>query len=384
VAKRRFQKGCFRVEQGVAYSYFYEDAADGSTRKVRHRIGCVPAELSERSARREHARIMHTVNQNRGSVAPAIRGKSFGDAVAAWRSAIAPNLSPATVRQRESYLRQHILPRFKDSALHTIDVAAIQQFATDMRKVLSPKTVINVLGTIFAITRYAEKSGCTTCKVSFADLILGEGRQPEPATLSREQAGRVVEVVPARYKALFATAWSTGLRAGELLALTVSDLDFDKKTIHVNKSADDRTREVRQPKTKNSVALLPMPSALAPMLREFLEKHYRPNPAGILFTNRAGTRSMKRESLVQYVLKPALRKLGISDKRIGLHSFRHGLATELANASIPLPALQQQMRHADVRTTLRVYAHVIPESQRQAVELAAISTNVPISTAVGA
>src|SRR5207245_4351407 len=123
------------------------------------------------------------------------------------------------------------------------------------------------------------------------------------------------------YKTLFAVAWSTGLRAGELLALTltVGDLDFDRKTIRANKSADDRTREVRQPKTKNSIATLPMPSALEPVLRNFLKHHYKPNPAGILFTNRQGTRSMKRESLVQFVLKPILKRLGIPAKPAGHH-----------------------------------------------------------------
>lgn len=387
VPKRRHQQGCFRIEDGVAYSYYYADAkcADGTlrSRKMRHRHGRVPEEMSERAANREHDRLMNEVNRKRGSVAPSIPGKSFRDAVQAWRSAVAPNLSPATVRQRESYLKQHIMPRFADSAIHSIDVAAVQQFATDLRRVVSHKTTINILGTVFAVLRYAEKTGAQVSKVSFADLILGEARQPEVPYLTKEQASGVIEVVPERYKALFATLWSTALRAGELLALTVADLDFDRRTIRVNKSADDKTREVRQPKTKNSVALLPMPSALVPMLRNFLEKHCKRNQAGILFTNRQGTRPMKRESLVQYVLKPALSKLGIPDKGVGLHAFRHGLATELANASAPLPVLQQQMRHADVRTTLRVYTRVIPESQRQAMELAAISTNVPISTAVG-
>jgi len=94
---------------------------------------------------------------------------------------------------------------------------------------------------------------------------------------------------------------------------------------------------------------------------------------------------MKRESLVQFVLKPILRRLGIPAKRLGLHGFRHGLATELADASVPLPVLQQQMRHADVRTTLRIYSHVVQQSQRDAMEKigSAISTVVPISTAVG-
>jgi integrase len=97
-----------------------------------------------------------------------------------------------------------------------------------------------------------------------------------------------------------------------------------------------------------------MPSALVPLLRNYLEHHYKPNPSGILFTNRQGTRSMKRESRVQFVLKPILRKLGIPDKRVGLRAFRHGLATELADKSVPLPALQRQLRHADVRTTLKI------------------------------
>jgi integrase len=97
---------------------------------------------------------------------------------------------------------------------------------------------------------------------------------------------------------------------------------------------------------------------------------------------RACTRPRKRESVVQYALKPLLRALKIDDRRAGLHAFRHGLATELAEAAVSIPVLQTQRRHADVRTTLRVYAHVIPQSQREAMERVsqAIGTNVPIGT----
>ena len=61
-----------------------------------------------------------------------------------------------------------------------------------------------------------------------------------------------------------------GPRAGKLMVLTVGHLDFERK-IRVNKSADDRTRVVRQPKTKKSVALLPMPSSLKALLRNYLQ-----------------------------------------------------------------------------------------------------------------
>jgi integrase len=123
-----------------------------------------------------------------------------------------------------------------------------------------------------------------------------------------------------------------------------------------------------------------MPSALEATLTNYLARHWQPNSPGLLFPNRRGTRPRLRDNVVRYGLKPLLRKLGIPAREVGLHAFRHGLATELANAGTPIPTLQQQMRHADVRTTLEVYAHVLPDSQRKAVEGAAISTNVPIST----
>ncbi|MGO9590629.1 MAG: hypothetical protein ACLP3K_11370 [Candidatus Acidiferrales bacterium] len=73
--------------------------------------------------------------------------------------AIAPNLSPATVRQRESYLQAHITPRFGKSTVQSMGVQELQQFATDLRKSLSRKTILNVLGTVFTILDYARRCG---------------------------------------------------------------------------------------------------------------------------------------------------------------------------------------------------------------------------------
>ena len=114
-----------------------------------------------------------------------------------------------------------------------------------------------------------------------------------------------------------------------------------------------------------------MPSALEATLRNYLKHHWTPNPAGWLFANRKGTHPRWRDNVVKYGLKPILRKLEIPEENAGLHCFRHGLATELAERSVPITVLQQQMRHADadVRTTLRVYAHAIPQSQRDAMEM---------------
>ena len=87
--------------------------------------------------------------------------------------------------------------------------------------------------------------------------------------------------------------------------------------------------------------------------------------------------------MVKYGLHRVRKSLGIPTKRVGLHAFRHGLATELADASVPLPVLQRQMRHADVRTTLRIYSHLVSETHRECMEKLgkrSSGTNVPIGT----
>jgi integrase len=367
VVRRRFQKGCFVTEpDGRFYSMFYVDA-DGRTKQVKKFVGN-SREMSERAARREHARIMDEVNKQRGSSAPLLRGQTFEEAVNKWRQAVAPNLSPATLRQRESYLRVHIIPRFAHVALSELGVHEIQRFATDLRNTLSAKSIVNVLSSMFAIRDYAERCGMTVPKVGFTDIQLGTSTSPPAAFFTRRQAIQIIEAAPEPFKTLFALAWSTGLRAGEILALTVDDLDFNRMTVRVNKSLDDATREVRLPKTPKSIAVLPMTTMLEAKLRDYIHNHWKPNPAQILFPDRKGTRARSRDNVVRVGLKPVLRKLGIPGNHTGLHAFRHGLATELAEASVPLTVLQNQLRHADVKTTLRIYSHVIPQTQRDVME----------------
>jgi len=359
-------------KNGGMYSVHYVDAdrPDGTTatKQVKRFLGNLN-QMSERAARREHARIMEEVNRSRGSIIPLIKGQTFADAVHKWRHAIAPNLSPSTVRARESYLKNHIMPRFSRSALLEMNVDALQQFATDLRKAVSHKTTLHILGTVFTILDYAEKCGMRVMKVSFSDLQLGSTSRGRPiAFFTREQATLIIAGAREPFKTIFSLAWMTGMRAGELLALTQGDLNFDKKTICVNKAADDTTREIRQPKTAGSVALLPMPSALEEVLRNYILRVWKPNSSGLLFPSKKDGRPRTRKNVVVNGLKPVLKRLGIPSENTGLHAFRHGLATELVENAVPVTVLQSQMRHADVRTSLKIYAHLIPQSQRDAME----------------
>ena len=88
----------------------------------------------------------------------------------------------------------------------------------------------------------------------------------------------------------------------------------------------------------------------------------------LLFINKQG-RLYTAEKVVKKRLRPLLKKLGIP--HAGFHAFRHMHTTLLLESGASPKVTQRQLRHANARTTLEVYAHVVEDSHRQAVERAA-------------
>jgi integrase len=115
-----------------------------------------------------------------------------------------------------------------------------------------------------------------------------------------------------------------------------------------------------------SIASLPMPLAFAIRLKTFLaSRHFRQTGLGLLFANRRG-RPFSANKLREKKLRPLLSSLGI--QLAGFHAFRHGVATTLIDRGASITTVGAQLRHSDPRITLGLYAHVVPKSQRDAVE----------------
>lgn len=350
--------------------------------KERFDLGKV-GNLSELSARREHDRLRQQINRERGSVPPAPRGETFKDVASRYTKELAPQLSCSTIRQKNSHLNCHLLPRFGAEALMAIDHSATQQFATELRRRLKAKTVENILGTLFGILDYARKYGLRTPQVSRAGLKIAPDQETyEAPYFKREIIGKILAELREPYRTIFALAFESGLRASELLGLTVTDLDLESRIIHPRRQADDRTRVLRCLKTRKSASPAPITPGMAITLTAYLKNHWRPNPANLLFPNRKG-RPLKRAYVVKWGLKPVLVKLGLSTNRVAFHAFRHSLGTALANNKVSLKTVQEILRS---KTTVRYYIHSDMDERRPALEAAkiaitaAIGTNVPIGT----
>ena len=92
---------------------------------------------------------------------------------------------------------------------------------------------------------------------------------------------------------------------------------------------------------------------------------WRPNEKRLLFSNRRGN-PYSENKVAQHRLWPILDALGIP--RCGMHAFRHSHASLLVSSGASPKVTQAQLRHADVSTTMRVYAHVVGSEQRDAAE----------------
>jgi integrase len=369
VPKRRYQEGTLRKENEHYFSFFYRDKemADGSVKSVftRFDLGRV-GDISELAARREHDRLRNQINRERGSVPPAPRGEKFKDVASAYMKNIAPHLSPSTARQRASHLRAHLLPRFGDSSLMAMDIQTLQCFTTELLRRLSRKSILNVLGTLFAVLGYAKRCGIRVSDASLGSIKLGGNREGTEAKYFKHNVARqIIQVAHEPYRTIFALVWASGLRAGELPGLRVVDLDFDRKLIQPRTQADDRTRELRGLKTPKSRDVIPMTNETITMLQEYLKHHWKDNPQGFLFPNRRD-RPCKRANVVNFGLRPILKRLGHPTHGFGLHAFRHGLGTAMADARVSPKVVQSILRHTDIKTTLRYYVHVDDDVQRDA------------------
>jgi integrase len=182
------------------------------------------------------------------------------------------------------------------------------------------------------------------------------------AFFTAEQARQIITATKEPYATMFVVAAMTGIRPGELFGLKVDDLDFQRRLVHVRRSA--WYGKLQQPKTEASIGVLPMPELLAARLKRYLES-WRPNALGLLFPSRRGT-PMSANNVVQRQLWPVLDKLGLP--RCGLHAFRHTHSSLLLDVGAPPTVAQAQLRHSDPRITLGIYSHVLGDSQRQAVE----------------
>lgn len=190
------------------------------------------------------------------------------------------------------------------------------------------------------------------------------------------------------YYPAYVVAINTGLRPGELFALTEKDIDFKRKTISVSKTLtyqpeeDGKQKEFRigPPKTDASVREVPLNEAAEKALLKQRIIHQiisrkqikKTNYPDLLFTTKFGTplnieifnQSIKRIIEEVNLSRDALDQI----ENFGGHTFRHTFATRCFEAGIQPKTVQAYLGHASLSMTMDLYTAVMPDYKKQEIQ----------------
>ena len=281
---------------------------------------------------------------------------------------IKPSSKQRTYERYRQIIKLHISPALGNYDITEISVIALQRFITSLLTNGNKKTKqglsANFVNTVISVLQNSLK---TAHLIGIApEYVANKIKRPKTKEKQvdcftvLEQKKIENAVLNSKKDKLFGIVLClyTGLRIGELLALTWADIDFDKGLLVVAKTCHDGTingihsRIMDSPKTIHSRRIIPLPKQILPLLK-----------------------SIKKRSTCDYIIadgeKPVfvrsyqrtfellLKKLDIPHK--GFHSLRHTFATRALECGMDVKTLSELLGHKNATITLNRYAHSMLE-----------------------
>lgn len=285
---------------------------------------------------------------------------------------IKPSSKSRTYERYKSICLLNIIPHLGECELTSITALQLQKFVSELLAKgnckrsggLSANFVNTVISVLQNTLKTAYMMGLTSDCV--ANRIKRPKKVEKKVDCFSSQEQRKIEqyVLSSKKDKLFGIVLClyTGLRIGELLALTWDDIDFDKGLLNVTKNCYDTNengehiRKIDTPKTVHSRRIIPLPKQLLPLLK-----------------------NLKKRSKCEYIIadgdKPVfvrsyqrtfellLKKLGIAHK--GFHSLRHTFATRALECGMDVKTLSELLGHKNATITLNRYAHSMLEHKQE-------------------
>ena len=160
---------------------------------------------------------------------------------------------------------------------------------------------------------------------------------------------------------IFYLFFYSGIREGELLALTLNDFDFDKNTVSITKNYARVNNQdmIQTPKTPKSKRTITLPAEIMEMVKEYGGMLYDYKPTDRLFPTQKSflTREMVRGCKLSGV------------KKIRIHDLRHSHASLLIELGFAPLLISERLGHENVETTLNTYSHLYPNKHGEVAEI---------------
>lgn len=277
---------------------------------------------------------------------------------------IKPQLKPTTYESKLAVIEPHIRPYFGNKTLSGISSTDILQWQNELLarrdengkgyKQTYLRSIQNQLNAIFnhAVRYYdLSKNPC------LANKKMGKSKAGEMLFWTKEEYLKFSEIMkekPISYYAFQLLYW-TGIRCGELLALTKADFDLLQGKMRINKNYQVVKGQgmIMSPKTEKSNRIIDLPEFLCDEMEDYIESLYKVDDDSRLFEI--------SKSYLHHELDRGCKSTGI--KRIRIHDLRHSSCALLINLGYSPVQIAERLGHESITITER-YSHLYPSVQR--------------------
>ncbi|ANT45444.1 integrase [Helicobacter phage Is3180G] len=240
--------------------------------------------------------------------------------------------------------------------LKKITKEKIAKYHESALKHYKKNTIHNLNANLKSFLEFCEAEGFIEKSPYFAITLKNaqEAKAIEPFNL--EEVKTLIENAQSlRLKAFLTVAFLTGMRTGEQLALTWEDIDFNEKTITINKSLNE-LGTITTPKNKPSIREVDLLEPVEKILKELKESE--PANKKFIFISMP-----KRTTMFQRAFRALLRALNLKDRK--LYTSRHTFASLMLSQGEEPMWVSKTLGHKDLNTTFKTYSHYIPKQEKE-------------------
>ena len=367
MAKRGNQEGTIYRRQDGRWAAAVDLGWQGGQRKRKTLYGKTRREVHERLAE-----VLQTIRH--GLPIPEDR-LTVGNYLTQWLEDTAKaTLRPRTYRSYEEIVRLHLAPPLGLISLSKLSPGDVQALLNSKLKTgLSPRRVQFIHAVLRRAVGQAEKWGLVSRNV--VKLVdVPRVKRVKRIPYSPKEARVFIEAIRGdRLEALFYVALALGLRQGEALGLSWSDIDLEGQELEVRFALQKIDGEFRMVEPKSDTSRRPL--ALAAPVVAMLEAHRKRQieerlqaiewqDTGLVFTTPNG------EPLSDGHVRKRFYNIlsGAELRRQRFHDLRHACASLLLAQNVHPRVVMETLGHSTIALTMNTYSHVLPAAQREAAD----------------
>lgn len=375
MTRGRYQRGTIsriRRAGGDVFIYRWRQTGHDGIRRAKSRVLGSVLELKTKTAawqRLECLNINANVDLSLASGAPL----TFGELVQIYREKELVREAYSTQKVYGWNLVNWILPKWRNSTLHQMEQLPgplYEEWLASLHNTKRGKPMMNgtkakIKNVMSAVLTYALRWNWIQ-RHPFTEKRVQQSakRTRDPGSLTEQELRSLFPAMKRRERVMVLLDVPQGLRAGELLALQWSDIDWEAKTINICRAIWHQ--HIGPVKTEGSKRTMPLDDTMIADLSSWRRETLYAKDDDYIFASpkMKGRQPYWPESLIRHI-RVAAKKAGIT-KHLTWHVFRHTFSTLLLKNNEDVKTVQDLMRHANVKTTLELYADSVNEKKRAA------------------